>query len=64
MGIFNMAMRRVHPSLVHTNSVLDSLIMCYIRFLNSLYATTEIDKDQYTLIEQSEFYVLKVSYIM
>ena len=36
--------------------MLDSLKVCYIQFLDSLYATTEIDKDRYTLIEQSEFY--------
>ena len=60
--MFDMAIRRVNPSVVSTNSVVDSLTVCCIRFLDSLYATTEIDKDRYTLIEQSEFYVLKVSY--
>ena len=48
---------------VSTNSVLDSLTVHYIQFLDSLYAT-EIDKDRYTLIEQSVFYVLKVSFII
>ena len=57
--MFDMAMRRVDPSVVSTNSVLDLLTVCYNRFLDS---TTEIDKDRYTLIEQLEFYVLKVSY--
>ena len=43
--MFDMAMRRVDPSMVSTNSVLDSLAVCYIQFLDLLYATTEIDKD-------------------
>ena len=62
----DMAMRRVDPYAVSTNSVLHLLTVCYIRFLllDSLYTTTEIDKDRYTLIEQSEFYVLKVSDII
>ena len=62
--MFDMATRRVDPSVVSTNDVVDSLTVCYIRFLDSLYTATEIDEDQYTVIEQSEFYVLKVSHII
>ena len=35
-----------------------------ISILRFIYATTEIDEDRYTLIEQSNFYVLKVSDII
>ena len=53
-----MTMRRVDPSVVSTiftNSVLYSIP------IDLLYATTEFEKDRYTLIEQS---ALKVSYII
>ena len=43
--MFNMAIRRVDPSIVSTTGMLDSLTVCYIRFLDLLYATTKIDKD-------------------
>ena len=51
-----MEMKRVDPSVVSTNSVLDLLTVCYIQFLDLLCAATEIDKDRYTVIEHSSYY--------
>ena len=55
-----MAIKPVDPSAVSNKSVLDSLkgaiFDSYI--IDSLYAATEIDENRYTLIEQSELYVL------
>ena len=56
-----MAMRRVNPSVVSTNSVLDLLTVCYYTIPRFTNASTEIDEDHYTLIEQSEFHALQVS---
>ena len=40
-----MTMKRVDPCTVSTNSVLDSITVCYIRFLDLLYAATGINED-------------------
>ena len=63
--LFDMAMKRVDSSVKSTYSVLELLTVCYIRFLDLLYAIyyTEIDEDRYTLIELSACNVLKVSCI-